>query len=262
MNRKSETFSILVLGLFAVGCSGATCSGLTGCTSDTFAPPDSGGDTLTPDGDAPDVDSDAASDAGASSDGDLGDASSPDAGSEADAAPPDKRVFISSARTTSNFGSLAAADAVCQTLATTAGLGGSWKAWLSTAATSASSRLTHSTTAYRLVDGTLVAQDWAHLVSGAPLKSSINLDESGNYVPGPNGQDGFSGYTWSGTSGAGNSEPWNCSNWTVSEDCSQSTSVTASIGSDQYATSPAWSSNGSGPACCTVQKLAFYCFEQ
>jgi hypothetical protein len=256
---KTKSISIVVLGLFVAGCSGATCAGLVGCTGDTFSSPDSGSDA----GDGETLD--AAGDVVSVSDGGMEaapDALAPEGGSDADAAPADKRVFITSSRTTSDFGSLAAADAICQTAASGASLGGTWKAWLSTATVSAGSRLTHSTTAYRLVDGTLVAQDWAHLVSGVPLKSPIDLDENGVYVPGPNGQDGTSGYIWSGTSASGNSEQWNCSNWTVSEDCSQSTSVTASIGSDQYATSPAWSSNGSGPACCTVQKLAFYCFEQ
>ena len=250
--KTTKSISIAVLGLLVVGCSGATCAGLAGCSGDTFSIPDSG-----------DAAEDAAFDAGGDAASDDADAAvaddalveaSTDAG--IDAAPSDKRVFITSSRTTSNFGSLVAADAICQAAATGAALGGSWKAWLSTATTSAASRLAHSATAYRLVDGTLVAQDWNHLVSGAPLKNPIDLDENGNFVPGT----GQNGYAWTGTEVDGGAASLTCGDWSVSEDCSTTTAFEGVVGFDTFTTS-AWTSGGN-PACCTVQKFAFYCFEQ
>ena len=47
-----------------------------------------------------------------------------------------KRVFVSSTSSSANLGGIAGADSTCQTLANTAGLGGStWKAWLSVSGT-------------------------------------------------------------------------------------------------------------------------------
>lgn len=227
---------------------------LPGCSADTFTS-DDGGDSDGAQKDAHvgldggDTDVEAA----------VGDASSEKDGFlEAEAGPAFKRVFISSEKTQSNFGGLSAADSICQTAATGAGLGGSWKAWLSTTTTSAASRLTHASVPYQLVDGTTVASSWSSLVSGTPLKNAIDLDEHGIFVP-FNDSSEF-GFTWTGTAADGTSSSFTCSDWTVSENCSVSTGYVGTVGTDGNVDSR-WTARGT-PACCTVQVFALFCFEQ
>ena len=73
---------------------------------------------------------------------------------------------------------LKGADVLCQRAAQSAGLTGSFKAFLSDTATSAATRLNHATVPYELVDGTVVASDFTGLTSGT-LSHAINLDENG-----------------------------------------------------------------------------------
>src|SRR5207302_548222 len=75
-----------------------------------------------------------------------------------------RRVFVTSATTNGGFGGLDMGDLFCQSLADAGGLGGAFKAWLSDRATDAAARLSHATVPYRLVDGTLVANDWNDLI--------------------------------------------------------------------------------------------------
>lgn len=94
---------------------------------------------------------------------------------------PGKTVFITSQVFNGNLGGLAGADAKCQQLATAAGLGGTYKAWLSDSTTDARDRLTHATVPYRLVDGTTVANDFTDLTDGS-LDAPINRAENGTVV--------------------------------------------------------------------------------
>jgi len=122
------------------------------------------------------------------------------------APPPLNRIFVSSAGYPGNFGGLSGADAACQGLATAAGLPGTYKAWLSDATTSAATRLGHSSAPYRLVDGTLVANNWSDLTDGA-LLAPINLTEvAGTVSPGD--------LVATGTDEFGGSSSQNCQNWT------------------------------------------------
>jgi hypothetical protein len=95
---------------------------------------------------------------------------------------PAKLVFVTSQVYNGNLGGLAGADALCQKLATQTLRPGTFKAWLSSTATSAAQRLTHSTGPYVLVNGTRVAANWAGLTSGT-LLSAINLTETGGPPP-------------------------------------------------------------------------------
>ena len=65
---------------------------------------------------------------------------------------------------------LAKADSNCVARAAAgdggAGLPGTYKAWMSDSATSASSRLSHSARAYKMVDGSQIASDWNDLTDG------------------------------------------------------------------------------------------------
>ena len=88
-----------------------------------------------------------------------------------------KRVFVSSTTTNGNLGGLAGADAICQTAADAASLGGSYKAWISDSTGSPSTRFSHASVPYALVDGTPIAINWAGLISGNLLRP-IDLTEA------------------------------------------------------------------------------------
>ncbi|MDZ4247347.1 MAG: DUF1554 domain-containing protein, partial [Dehalococcoidia bacterium] len=77
-----------------------------------------------------------------------------------------KRVFVTAATYNGNLGGLSGADAKCQASANAVNLGGTWKAWLSDSNTSAGSRLNHSDSPYRLLNGTTIANNWDDLVDG------------------------------------------------------------------------------------------------
>jgi len=82
------------------------------------------------------------------------------------------------------LGGLLGADSTCQDHASSAGLvdeGQIFRAWLSSAETSAASRHQQSMISYILVDGTVIATDWSDLTDGT-LASAINLDELGDLV--------------------------------------------------------------------------------
>lgn len=88
-------------------------------------------------------------------------------------------VFVSSLTYTGNLGGLSGADVECNTLASAAGLPGTYKAWLSDSVASASSRLTHNSHAYGLSDRvTVIANNWTDLTDGN-LDHAINMDENG-----------------------------------------------------------------------------------
>ncbi len=91
---------------------------------------------------------------------------------------PDKRVFISSATYSGNLGGLAGADAKCNTEAAQAGLSGSYMAWVSNNEGSPSTRFVQSNSAYVLVNGTVVANNWADLTDGV-ISAPINVTAIG-----------------------------------------------------------------------------------
>jgi hypothetical protein len=92
---------------------------------------------------------------------------------------PSRRVFVSTERFTGNLGGTSGADGTCQSLANSAHLGGIWKAWISDNTTSPSTRFAHATVGYRLLDGTLLANDWTGLVSGSLLHGIDLTDQRG-----------------------------------------------------------------------------------
>jgi Protein of unknown function (DUF1554) len=117
-------------------------------------------------------------------------------------------VFVTSTRHTGNLGGLAGADAICQARAeslVSAAPPGTYKAWLSTSAASAASRLTHATVPYRLVDGTQIADDWDDLTDGT-LDAPINRQEDGIL--------GFISQVWTGTAADGSFAGSDCAAWT------------------------------------------------
>lgn len=127
-------------------------------------------------------------------------------GPRLDAPVPHKIAFVTSQVFTGNLGGLVGADVKCQTAASSAGLPGVYKAWLSNATVSAASRLEHATLPYMLVDGTVVATDWTMLTSGR-LMHAIDLTERGTPAVAGSNQDCFFGgtgkFVWTNSSANG-----------------------------------------------------------
>ncbi len=121
-----------------------------------------------------------------------------------------KRIFVTSNTYPGYFGAmgmfaggLGAGDAFCRTAAQSARLGGTWRAWLSDAATNAIDRIT-DVGPWRRLDDAIVFASKAGL--GSPPLATIDRDESGNVVPGT-----FS--VWTGTKPDG-TRATNCQSWT------------------------------------------------
>lgn len=123
---------------------------------------------------------DAGLDSGSDAAIDAGDDAGIDAGidSGVDAGRTERQIFVTATRQNAKFGGIAGADALCASQASTAGLEGEFKAWLSTINSPVSERLTRSQAPYVLVDGTLVANNWDDLVDDSIL-APINLDADG-----------------------------------------------------------------------------------
>jgi hypothetical protein len=98
-----------------------------------------------------------------------------------------RRIFVTSQVYTADLGGLSGADAKCQALADAAGLGGTFKAWLSDSKTDARDRVTHVGDPYTLADGvTVVAPDWHYLMNtpnGTMLEHAIDRTETMNPAP-------------------------------------------------------------------------------
>jgi hypothetical protein len=128
-----------------------------------------------------------------------------DAGHEVDGLAT-KLVFVTSTTYNAALGGLAGADAKCQMVADAAMRLGTFKAWLSDATTSATSRLAHSTIPYALLDGTIVAADFDALAA-VPHAHELNQDEHGVLS---------TSHAWTGSRFNGLPEPnASCSSWTT-----------------------------------------------
>jgi len=127
-----------------------------------------------------------------------------------------KTVFVTSKTFAGGeLGGLTGADATCALAANGAGLMGTYLAWLSDSLDSPSSRFTRNGGPYRLVGGSVVANDWAGLTSGQ-LLHAIDVTEIGS--PAPTGTSSCAGSTapvWSDTSPGGtlNVTGDDCGDW-------------------------------------------------
>lgn len=158
-----------------------------------------------------------------------------------------RRVFITAQAFAANFGSAFAADDVCQSVASAAGLGGTFMAWLSDSNTTPSQRFDHSSVPYALLDGTVIADDWNDLVDGQ-LYSAIDTTESVQPVD----PDTTTVATATASNGTLNVFNGHCNNWT-----SASSMYSTTVGNEENVFS--WSESGA-VGCNTPVKL--YCFEQ
>ncbi len=156
-------------------------------------------------------------------------------------------VFVTSTVQNGNLGGLAGADAICNGLASTAGLAGTYVAWLSTTTVDARDRLTEPGGAgFVRTDGAVVATSIADLLDNS-LASPIQLDE--------NGTDIGAESVWTGTySGGVAASPLAielCSDWTSGG------SHAGGIGASDE-TDGTWSLTV--PSICSLERH-LYCFE-
>lgn len=173
-----------------------------------------------------------------------------------------KRVFVTSAKYNgdlktigSNVGlgsvssGLDGADKICQSRANVASLGGIWKAWLSDSQTPADSRLNHSLTPYKRLDGITIANSWTDLTDGN-LQASINIDE---YRVAHASTDVYAVWTNTKANGDIDNLAYNCSNWT-----SGSSSQFGKYGATHGTAS--WWTSSSTSSCNQYYRL--FCFEE
>jgi hypothetical protein len=159
--------------------------------------------------------------------------------------PKTKTVFRTSTVFSMNLGGVAAADNICAAHATSAGLSGTFKAWLSDSTSSPLSSFTQSTDPYVLVDGTVVANDWADLTDGT-IATGIALDENGVSLK---------TNVATGTKNNGNPTGVDCQDWTTTAKRELFTN-----GTSTYTGAPNPWSDARQSSC--LQKAALYCFEQ
>jgi hypothetical protein len=176
------------------------------------------------------------------------DAGPPDAGPPDAGPPPGLRVFITEAiYTPSELGGVDGADGLCQSAATSAGLGGSWMAWLASSTSGPATRFTtRSTDPYVRLDGARIADDWADLTDGT-IQSEIDLTPNGAV---PNGNNVWSNVAKDGTP-LGSTD---CGEW------ADNSKPSGHYGRSNV-TSLSWTDSGSYVVCGNYQ-LHLYCFEQ
>lgn len=88
-------------------------------------------------------------------------------------------VFLTSAVFGAQLGGIEGADAKCQAAAETAGLDGTFRAWISTPASSPMATFVQSSEPYVRIDGVEVAANWSDLIDGE-LAAPLEVDEWGN----------------------------------------------------------------------------------
>lgn len=164
-----------------------------------------------------------------------------------------RRIFVTSQVYTGDFGSIEAADSICQSAAKTAGLQGTYWAWLSTSDNSPDGRFVRSSVPYLRVDDTLIASDWDDLVDGQ-LAHPILLSESGD-VPDLGTNPCIPPGTrvvWTGTTAQGTTMPDStCTNWTGQGQANWGRIDEISSSWTAYCILP-----------CAGAEAAFYCVEQ
>ena len=214
-------------------------------------------------GDAQWTDADPGGDAIASDAADGGTEPNDASSSDADAAPDvvvksgPWRVFLSSTYYQERLGGASGVDALCAGLASDAGLGGNWKAWISTTTASAKTRLNQLGGPFKLLNGTVIANDWAGLTSGS-LLAPINVDEQGH--KNTTNDTVLTGTTPSGDLADAGATGSTCDDWAYPLDAG-AYQYTYTGGYFQLTTSE-WTEWSSAIATCGFGSGYLYCFEQ
>jgi len=156
-----------------------------------------------------------------------------------------KLVFVTSTVHDGDLGGLAGADAICQSLASAAGLEGTWVAWLSTQSPEVDAPDRIADAEYRLVDRvTVVANSWLELTNGGQ-HHAIDMTENEITL---GGGGVFTGTTIDMIPGD------TCANWTSATAPDRGTS--GSLASSDLD----WTDTSASVTCDTEQRL--YCFQQ
>jgi hypothetical protein len=153
-----------------------------------------------------------------------------------------------------DFGGLAGADKLCQSLAATAGAGGrEWRAYLSTQGAGAvNARDRIGPGPWQNVKGVVVAKNVAELHGTNNLTKQTALDEKGNMVNGrgdsPNKHDILTGTQPDGTAFAGG-EDRTCGNWTKSGDGAAQVGHHDRMGLNEEPPAKSWNSSHPSRGC-------------
>jgi len=164
-----------------------------------------------------------------------------------------KCIFVTNSVWTGDLGGLAGADAKCNTAASTAGLPGTYVAWLSTGTTNAVNRVT-SNGPYRTTVGGLVANNLGDLTNGVSvINIPIDKDEHGAQID----QSGIGYAVWTNTGPSGTWTAFTpCSNWTSANSLDDNSGWTGHDGATDWS----WTFN-QVPRPCNFP-LRLYCFQQ
>jgi hypothetical protein len=160
-----------------------------------------------------------------------------------------KIAFVSSQAFTGDLGGLEGADNTCTQLASSAGLSGPYKAWLGDGYASPDTRFVRSTLAYKLINGTTIAQSYADLTDGT-LLAPINVTESGEVID--------EQLVWSGvrSDGTAVSSIRNCDAWTNDVNPSSPWADVGVVGR----TDALWTDEAGSTYCTELTRI--YCFQQ
>jgi hypothetical protein len=158
--------------------------------------------------------------------------------------PGTRRAFVTRMGTATSTTGLSGMDAKCQTEASTAGLSGTFSAWLAIQAQAANARFAHGEPWVRGDNVTAIAGDFSAML--APL----NVDAFGGY---------HTGFAWSGSyspdTPTPSSAPYDCNDWTF-------TSASSYVGHVEYGTfGGAFFDGLQGAVVCTNSPY-LYCLEQ
>ena len=155
-----------------------------------------------------------------------------------------RRAFVTSETYNGNLGGVAGADAKCQGLAQGAGLGGTWRAWLSDDSATPASRFMQTATEIHRLDGNPIANDWADLTDGTLLNALTITEKLGSVG---------ASIVWTNTVGDGTMPGTEyCANW------SSASGLEQGLSGSSGATDETWTNASLGP-CNSKRRL--YCFE-
>ena len=165
-----------------------------------------------------------------------------------------KIIFVTQPDYTANLGGVEGADAICQDLADTAGLTGTFLAWIAdtTEASSPAQRFVHNEGPYILVDGTVIANSWTDLTDGQ-LSSPIDLDSLGNLAEGL--PEVWTNVTWEGQT-ADQRYRAVCKDWT--EELPHGPRSTRAVFGNRNETDTKWTQLWYRPC---FLKLSLYCVQ-
>jgi hypothetical protein len=160
-----------------------------------------------------------------------------------------QRVFVSSALYSGDLGGSPGADTICRTLATHAGLNGTWMAWVADGTNPPPSMRFYKSGPYRTLNGAVVALNFPYLTT-MDLFNAIDIDETG-----ASQASSTATKAWTGTTATGDAASQTCAGFTAGD----ASSVQGEVGNLTSASSGNWDADGTGNC---NKLLHLYCFEQ